>query len=611
MPILSENIFFLESQVMDDVPEGGGAATGTKIVDGEMNNVFPDISDTDRAYGRLNLRKIFLAVHTDDVDLFGGAKTVITALPVDDSLAYTLFDTKEPFDSRADAANKVEAYLYKSTTWQGYLNENHIAGMTAISVIQKIGSALPPIGKTLCLVQNEGLSNEIEQYVRVIDVSSAEVEYSDSGDTTFKRMIVTMTLSDALRFNFNGHEVSRSDNQYSYVNKTRIRDTRVADAARYYSTKPLAVSAEVGDLKIKAESMFAQLVPSAQAETPLVNKTLSPTITPMQATRDTAVTISYTGVSISPVLRFVAPTGIMPKSMTLTVGGAVITDDGNGGAIYNSAVVGAVVYETGEVIFSAGAPTVSNASASIVYIPAAVVSQQSHTKALSVTAENRRLNWTETLLPVPAPSTLTISYMSQGGWYVLQDDGNGNVTGSDPALGAGTISYVTGSLLLSLGALPDTGSQIMLSWASPAHYVKHSDGVGIDIDRVFNFDLERNVKPTEFTLTWTSGAATKTATADSKGIISGDADGFIAYSSGKFWIKTTFFPDPETQFHVDGKDQTEESVIKTGVTAPSGLATIALGEAILAGSLRCEWDTVSTKKTDSTTTTYSYENKVV
>ena len=49
MAIESGNIFFVESQVMDDVPEGGGAATGTKIIDGQMNNVFPDISDTDRA----------------------------------------------------------------------------------------------------------------------------------------------------------------------------------------------------------------------------------------------------------------------------------------------------------------------------------------------------------------------------------------------------------------------------------------------------------------------------------------------------------------------------------------------------------------------------------
>jgi hypothetical protein len=423
-------------------------------------------------------------------------------------------------------------------------------------------------------------------------------------------MIVTMTLSDALRFNFNGHTVTRNDSEYNYTNKTRIRDTRVANATKYYAAQPLAVAGDVGDLTIKTASMFTQLVPSAQTETPLVNKTLSPTITAMQATRATSVTMSFSGVSISPVLRFVAPTGILPSSLLLVISGNNITDDGAGNAMLNSAVIGAVVYDTGEIIFATGAPTTTG-TATLTYIPAAVVSQQSHTRALQVTAENRRLNWTETLLPVPAPATLTVSYMSQGGWYVLQDDGNGNIVGTDPALGAGTISYVTGAMLVSLGALPDAGSQIMLSWASPAHYVERSDGVGIDIDRTFHFDLARSIKPNNLTIEWISGGVTKTATADVTGNITGDGTGFVFYSSGKLWIKTSFFPDAATQFSFSGKDQTEEHVTKTGVTASGGLASIAIGEAIQAGSLRCEWSTQSTKKTDSVTTTYIYETKAV
>ncbi len=610
MAIESGNIYFVESQVMDDVPEGGGAATGTKIIDGQMNNVFPDISDTDRAYGRLNLRKMFLSVYTADVDTFGGAKTVVTALPTDDSLAYTLFDTGEPFDTRDDAADKVEAYLYKSQAWQGYLNENHIAGMTAISVIQKVGSVLPPIGKTLCLVQNEGLVNEIEQYVRVIEVSAVEVEFTDESGNPYIRLIVTMTLSDALRFDFNGHVVNKSDTAYTFTNKTRIRDTRVANATKYYAAQPLAVAAGVGDLTVKTKSLFTQLVPSAQSETPLVNKTLSPTIVSMQATRNDAITISFSGVSISPVLRFVAPTGILPSSLLLTISGNNITDDGAGNAMLNSAVIGAVVYDTGEIIFATGAPTTTG-TASLTYIPAAPVSQQSHTKALAVTAENRRTNWVETLLPIPAPATLTVSYMAQGGWYVLQDDGNGNITGTDPSIGAGTISYVTGAMLVTLGALPDAGSQIMLSWASPTHYVKHSDGAGIEIDRTFHFDLARSIKPNNFTVEWISGGVTKSATADVTGNITGDGTGFVFYSSGKLWIKTSFFPDAATQFSFSGKDQTEEHITKTGVTASGGLASIAIGEAIQAGSLRCEWTTQSKTKKDSVTTLYTYENKVV
>jgi len=83
MPIQEGNIVFVKSQQMDDVPEGGGAATGTVIIDGAMNNVFEDISDLDRAYGRFNLRKLFLAVRALNTDLYGGAKTIISLLPTD------------------------------------------------------------------------------------------------------------------------------------------------------------------------------------------------------------------------------------------------------------------------------------------------------------------------------------------------------------------------------------------------------------------------------------------------------------------------------------------------------------------------------------------------
>jgi len=191
MAIQESNIVFLESQVMDDVPEGGGAATGNVIVDGEMNNVFPDISDLDRTYGRFNLRKLFLAVRSLDTDLYGGAKTVVTALPSDPAVGYTLFTTNDPFDIRTDSADKVEAYLYKGPMWHGYLYENHIEGMQAIRIIQKVGTQLPPIGKTLCLVQDEGEAGEKEQYVRVIDTEAVVTEFEDS-QGLFYRWVVTL-----------------------------------------------------------------------------------------------------------------------------------------------------------------------------------------------------------------------------------------------------------------------------------------------------------------------------------------------------------------------------------------------------------------------------------
>lgn len=500
MPIQEQNIVFVESQVMDDVPEGGGAATGRVITDGQMNNVFEDISDLDRAYGRFNLRKIFLAVRTLSTDLYGGAKTVITALPTDDALGYTLFSSNDPFDTRSQAANRVEAYLYKGPLWNGYLYENHITGMRAINLLMRIGSPLPTIGKTLCLVQDEGLAGQKEQYVRITKVAAVERSFEDT-QGAFTRWVVTLDLSDALRFDFTGFSASRIDTNLNYTGKTRIRNTTVADAARYYGAQRLATAATIGDLQVRAASMFTKLVPSAQTETPLVNQLMAPEI--------------------------------------------VAT-------------------------YSAGARTVE-------------VAQQAHTRALAVTAENRRLNWIETLLPIPAPGALSVSYMAQGNWYTLTDGGSGTVSGSDPTLGAGTINYTTGALSVTLGALPDAGSQVMITWASPVHYTQRT---GASADAAATVDLDYTlasapVVPGTVSITYPVSGATRTVTdPSSNGVLSGTGvSGTIDYATGKVALRFTTPPDPGSNV---SNAYTQRS--GTGLVTDSASATISGGQFTVSGT---------------------------
>lgn len=545
MAIQENNIVFVKSQVMDDVPEGGGAATGNVIADGVMNNVFEDISDLDRAYGRFNLRKIFLAVRELGTSLYAGAKTVVTALPADAALGYTLFTTNNPFDTRTAAADRVQAYLYKAGTWPGYLYENHISGMRTIALIQRVGATVPPIGKTLTIVQDEGLSGEREQYVRVTGVASAVTTFTDqSGD--FQRQIVTLTLSDALRFAFTGHQVQRFDSSYSYVGRARIRDTTVADATRYYGAQRLSAPAAVGALQISAASMFTQLVPSAQTETPLVSRTLADGITPMIAAAAAAVSYTAASATIAPNGRLVLRTGILPGTVSVTVGAVTVTDDGAGNARSGSTTIGTVSYATGEILFASNAPSATGAAA-ISYCPATAAANQAHTLARAVTAENRRLSWVETLAPIPAPGSLQISYMSQGNWYTLRDDSKGGVAGTEAAFGAGTISYVTGALSVTLGALPDAGSQIMLAWGSPVHYTVRA-GATADADTVLRCEFtlaQHPVAPGTYSVTYPVGGVNRSATdAAADGTISGTGvTGTINYATGDVVLRFTAPPD--------------------------------------------------------------------
>ena len=59
MTILSGDIVLLASQRLVDTDDGGGRITGREIISGNHNSLFPDVSDMDRAYGTVNMRKAF------------------------------------------------------------------------------------------------------------------------------------------------------------------------------------------------------------------------------------------------------------------------------------------------------------------------------------------------------------------------------------------------------------------------------------------------------------------------------------------------------------------------------------------------------------------------
>jgi hypothetical protein len=564
-----------------------------------MNNVFPDISDLDRALGRFQLRKIVLAIRTLDTDMFGGAKSVITQLPEDDAIGYALFSTSDPFDTRQSAANRVEAYLYKGPTWHGHLLENHIQGMSMINVLQRVGTELPAIGKTLCLVQDEGEPGEREQYVRVIGVSAIEQAFSDEnsgqmGD--FVRWKVTLTLSDPLRYNFAGHEPRRYDNLYTYTNRARLRDTSVADAARYYGTQPLTHAANLGELTIRSRSMFASLVPSARTEMPLVNRALAGEIVPMVPSRAESITYSAIGAIVGPGLRLVLRGPAYPGSVSATVGAVSFADDGAGVVSSSGAPIGAIEYATGEILFNSAAPS-ATATASITYRPAAPAPQQAHTRALAVTAENRRLNWVETLLPLPAPGSLELSYMAQGNWYTLRDNGAGAVAGSDPMFGAGLLSYVTGALSATLGALPDAATQILLSWASPVHYAVRT-AADITTPGWAHQTEHKSIEPGSVTITWEVDSVLKTATDDGSGALTGDGTGRVNYALGLVYLVPDALPEPGAtpQIVYDSGGLIAEDFHPSA--DGNGFVEVTLTDKpIEPGSVVIEWETTRSKTT--------------
>lgn len=267
MSILKGDIKLKKTQVMQDVPEGGGAPTSETIPDGGNNTIMPDISEVDRAGGRFNLRKTVVHVDTNNVDEYLGANILVARPPNDPNVSIAIMSASSLFDVRADAANRVESYLVSGPIWSGVLMNDHYAGQRNIQLFQRVGTAPPNVGRTLVLTYLPGTGNQRQQYVRILnrEIETRTFSHNSSGGTAdYQVQVVTCEISDALRFDFPGSEPNRLFTQET--GKTTVRDTSAADAASYFGTQPLVVDAEIGDVGVKAASVYAQLVPNSRTE---------------------------------------------------------------------------------------------------------------------------------------------------------------------------------------------------------------------------------------------------------------------------------------------------------------------------------------------------------
>lgn len=569
MPILSGDIKLVASQTMDDVPEGGGAPTATVITDGTSNAIFPDISELDRAGGRVNLRKLHVSVQTQDTDTYLGSNIIVSDPPADPNISVTLFTTGSTFDRRTDAATRIESYLNRGPMWPGILFENHIAGQRSIQLLQDPSTPLPAVGQTLALVQFEGLGNEIAQYIRTTAVESINRTYYDSSGSPFEKAVVTLGISDALRTDLAGNPASKA--LTLLPGAALVRDTVVADAGTYAGVTPLAVAADLGDFTVQAASIFTQLVPSAQTETPILDvrtnalgTALVPTGAPVVQTLSMGFTTStamYVGGAIHPGSLSVVRDGI-----TLTDAGGLLLSAG--------AEVGQVDYDNAILTLSANVWGTAAGTHTVTFVPAAAPELITDQRAIRITAESRALNYAFVMEDVPTPRSLSVSYLAQGRWYVLRDAGAGKLAGSSSAYGVGTLSYTTGSVQITLGALPDVGSSIIVQSFSQASTVAASNTllannasayVAVNSDGLLS--EEKGSKPyarSSVTITW--GAFT--ATDNGAGQLTGDASGSVDYAGGIIRLSPTVLPAPGTLFTV--ATQVGTGVTAAAVTLPTG-----------------------------------------
>ncbi len=576
MAIETKDLVIYKSERLSDADDGGGKYSGQVIIDGQSNNLFPDISELDRTMGRVSLRKIYPAVVTNDTDSLMGATAFISKVPDDPNVSALLFSTKSWTDERNAAKNRIENYLAKGATAVGSLLDTAYMGMKTIQVVMDKSETEASAGESIVLISDEGEPTEREQYVRITKAETRIGTVRISG-TNIEYKITTYSLSDQLNGDFNG--VSAMQWYSGTKPQTTIRGTLVADSGLYYGSSNMVVDATVGTFTVQAESIFSQIIPSAQTETPLLDVNASGERVALVAANTDLITISISTV-IDITQGMYIGSSVMPSSVSFDLFGASITDQG--GLLKNTVgdQVGTIDYQKGLINWTTAAGT-GTPTLSISFIPAASPIQTTQSYAVPVTQLNQSSNWTGTLIPIPAPKTLSISYMSQGRFYELKDNGSGQLLGANSSFGAGSINYETGTWLLTTGALPDVGTPILLLWGTPITTFVRS---GLTVAPAgLDFSLtEKGI--VALSAAWTVAGVAKAATLGTDGKFTGDATGYFNRAGGSGRIIPNVLPQQgSTTFNFSYSYLLDNKTQSVSTGAPSGGTvnfTIGTGSAI-------------------------------
>jgi hypothetical protein len=375
--------------------------------------------------------------------------------------------------------------------------------------------------------------------------------------------------------------------QENYDLRTRISDTVVADAARYYGVQPLELPAAIGDFTVKAKSMFTQLVPSAQVEVPIADARTNQLATAALSAGAAVVQTLY--ASFHPAQALFVGGGMAPGTVSVASGDVVVSDAG-GRLLAGGTQVGTVDYANGVLTLLVPVFGVYAQAFTVSYQPAASPTSVTQSQGELVTAGNRSLSFVRTIEPPPVPGTLVFSYMSGGRWYVLRDDGSGALRGAGTGLGAGSVNAQSGTVSVTMGALPDVGSALILQWVQPGA-ARAADQLTLDnggrlywpINTTGDSTTEpgnKTINPGGLSISWArAGYGTSIVTDDGAGNLTGAGTGSVDYAAGVIRLSPTALPPVGTAMAVSlqARTRTSNEIQFNGALAVLGASNIKPG----------------------------------
>ena len=533
--LTKQDLQFYPTERLHDAPDGGGLMVKDTLT-GEDNELFPPVSDVARTLGAFNARSVHGAVRRPDAEPLTGAHIILSKPPKAGNVSYLIYRAARYGELRDAAVSRASAYSVATIESRMTLMSVQSQGSRIVQAYQRPEEPLPLIGDVYCLRQDKKGYPQHEQYIRVTRVSSEVRTFTDRATgKDFQRAVVKMEISDPLEHDFIGVDYP----DIAYVdNPCKLRETHVADGARFYGVKPLAAAIQAQAIKLQVPSLMEKLVPTSQIETAMTDLTAAGQ---RQVLFDAAKVESSIQInrSLQADVSIHVGNPIYPGSLVLVSSSGEIKDHG-GALMLGDNVVGSVDYARGELLFVADA----GYGQSVRFRPAVEFLRVADTAAIAVILNNRSYNYVMTINPAPAPGSLWVSYRAQGRWYDLHDDGSGALRGLSPGHGSGTLNYRSGTVTITCAEMPDVGSEILFAWGSNAGVNNRADSVPTMHLRLM---LEPGVAPNSVQLAWDDGSP-RTAQDDGQGNITGHWQGKINYRSGEILLDT--FPRGHNRYDI-------------------------------------------------------------
>lgn len=192
MAILSSEIKWYKSQIVNDTVGNGGLMSANEIPDGVKNNVWPDVPQAERVVGSTKYRKTFIKIaNDDDLALIEPRIFVETHTPGDDTVVLLA-------GTQTDIQNDVAGYtrFYGA----GDLDGDLLAGDGSLDVTVETGNG----ADGHAIFQNGDLIRISDKTsVDAIDGNAEFLRLAATGGVVWNNNLATLTLASGVTVGFN------------------------------------------------------------------------------------------------------------------------------------------------------------------------------------------------------------------------------------------------------------------------------------------------------------------------------------------------------------------------------------------------------------------------